>query len=121
VRLDPAGRWPNFYHGLCAYCLGRHEDAVAAFSVCIGAAPDSPDAYYHRALAHAALCQPTNCCDLRAALDGVSSRCAAPAAPILQVRIPHSIRIASWRNVSRSFSSRSAVSTFRRAFSRARR
>jgi peptide/nickel transport system permease protein len=33
--------WPNFYHGLCAYRRGRYADAVTAFSVCIGAAPDA--------------------------------------------------------------------------------
>jgi tetratricopeptide (TPR) repeat protein len=55
LRLDPAGRWPNFYYGLCAYRLGRHEDAVAAFSVCIGAAPDAAGCYYNRALASARL------------------------------------------------------------------
>ena len=42
LRLDPAGRWPNFYYGLCAYRIGGIEDAVAAFSVCIGAARTSP-------------------------------------------------------------------------------
>ena len=38
LRLDPAGRWPNFYFGQCAHRLGCHLDAVAAFSVCIGIA-----------------------------------------------------------------------------------
>ena len=54
-RLDPAGQWPNFYYGVCAYRAGRHEDAVAAFSVCIGAAPNVAGYYYNRALAYAAL------------------------------------------------------------------
>src|SRR5262249_906754 len=41
LRLQPQGLWPNFYHGLCAFRLGRHEDAVMAFSVCIGVAPEA--------------------------------------------------------------------------------
>jgi tetratricopeptide (TPR) repeat protein len=54
-RLDPAGHWSNFYYGVCAYRTGRHEDAVAAFSVCIGAAPKVSGYFYNRALAYAAL------------------------------------------------------------------
>jgi tetratricopeptide (TPR) repeat protein len=50
-------RWPNFYYGLCAHRLGRHEEAVAAFSVCIGAAPEAAGCYYNRALAYAGLGQ----------------------------------------------------------------
>ena len=53
-RLDPAGRWPNFYFGVCAYRAGRHEEAVTAFSVCIGAASDVGGYFYNRALAYAA-------------------------------------------------------------------
>ena len=55
LRLDPAGCWPNFYSGLCAYRAGRYHDAVAAFSVCIGSAPRNSGCYYNRALAYAAL------------------------------------------------------------------
>jgi tetratricopeptide (TPR) repeat protein len=55
VQLQPHGLWPNFYHGLCAYRRGRYADAVTAFSVCIGAAPDAAGGYYNRALAFAAL------------------------------------------------------------------
>ena len=57
VELDPGGPWPNFYYGVCAYRLGRHQDAVSAFSVCIGAAPELAGCFYSRALAHAALGQ----------------------------------------------------------------
>ncbi len=53
--IEPAGQWPNFYYGLCAYRMGRHEEAVEAFSVCIGAAPTLAGCFYNRALAHAAL------------------------------------------------------------------
>jgi tetratricopeptide (TPR) repeat protein len=59
LELEPAGRWPNFYYGLCAYRLGRHEDAVAAFSVCIGTAPSVAGYFYNRALAYAALGRPS--------------------------------------------------------------
>jgi tetratricopeptide (TPR) repeat protein len=55
VELDPAGRWANFYFGLCAYRSGRFADAVLAFNVCIGSAPDFAGCYYNRGLAHAAL------------------------------------------------------------------
>jgi tetratricopeptide (TPR) repeat protein len=54
VRLDPQGLWPNFYHGLCAYRLGRYADAVTAYSVCIGAAPQCAGCFYNRAVALAA-------------------------------------------------------------------
>jgi tetratricopeptide (TPR) repeat protein len=51
VRLEPQGLWPNFYQGLCAYRLGRYADAVRAYSVCIGAAPEAACCFYNRALA----------------------------------------------------------------------
>jgi tetratricopeptide (TPR) repeat protein len=54
-QLQPGGRWPNFYYGLCAYRTGQYDDAVAAFSVCIGTAPDMAPCFYNRALAYAAL------------------------------------------------------------------
>jgi tetratricopeptide (TPR) repeat protein len=46
--------WPNFYQGLCAYQLGRFEDAIDAFRVCIALAPETAECYYNRALAHEA-------------------------------------------------------------------
>jgi tetratricopeptide (TPR) repeat protein len=52
VALDPAGLWPNFYHGVCCYRQGRHQQAIAAMSVCIGAAPHVPACYYNRGLAY---------------------------------------------------------------------
>jgi tetratricopeptide (TPR) repeat protein len=55
VKLEPQSLWPNFYEGVCAYRRGKHVDAVAAFGVCIGAAPDAAGCYYNRALAFAAL------------------------------------------------------------------
>jgi eukaryotic-like serine/threonine-protein kinase len=55
LELDPGGRWTNFYYGLCAYRTGHYEDAVTAFSVCIGTAPDSAGCFNNRALARAAL------------------------------------------------------------------
>jgi serine/threonine protein kinase/tetratricopeptide (TPR) repeat protein len=53
LAIDPSGQWPNFYYGLCAHRMGRHDDAVAAFSVCIGAAPNLAGCYYNRALVSA--------------------------------------------------------------------
>ncbi len=55
LQREPAGLWPNFYSGICAYQMRRYDDAVAAFSLCIGAAPGDGGCYYNRALAHAAL------------------------------------------------------------------
>ncbi len=55
VRLEPQGLWSNYYQGVCAYRRGQFMDAVAAFGVCIGAAPDAAGCYVNRALAFAAL------------------------------------------------------------------
>jgi serine/threonine protein kinase/Flp pilus assembly protein TadD len=55
VRLQPQGLWPNFYQGLCAYRQDRYADAVTAYSVCIGAAPEAAGCFYNRALAFDAL------------------------------------------------------------------
>jgi tetratricopeptide (TPR) repeat protein len=55
VRVQPQGLWPNFYQGLCAYRQGRYADAVTAYSVCVGAAPQAAGCFYNRALAFVAL------------------------------------------------------------------
>jgi serine/threonine protein kinase/Flp pilus assembly protein TadD len=55
LLLQPHGFWPNFYYGLCAHRLGHHADAVAAFSVCIGAAPAVAVSYFNRALVYGAM------------------------------------------------------------------
>jgi tetratricopeptide (TPR) repeat protein len=55
LQCDPGGKWPNFYYGLCAFRLGRHDEAVAAFSVCVGTSPDLAGCFYNRGLAYAAL------------------------------------------------------------------
>jgi serine/threonine protein kinase len=55
IRLEPQGLWPNFYFGVCGYRRGHFVDAVTAFGVCIGAAPDKAGCYYNRALAFTAL------------------------------------------------------------------
>jgi tetratricopeptide (TPR) repeat protein len=55
LRLQPHGLWPNYCFGQCAYRTGRHEEAIRAFSTCIGAAPEAAAWYACRALAHAAL------------------------------------------------------------------
>jgi serine/threonine protein kinase/tetratricopeptide (TPR) repeat protein len=34
ARLQPQGLWPRFYEGVCAERLGRHEEAVLAFTFC---------------------------------------------------------------------------------------
>jgi serine/threonine protein kinase/Tfp pilus assembly protein PilF len=55
VHLQPQGLWPNFYQGLCAYRRRQYADAVTAYSVCIGAAPDAAACFYNRAVAFEAL------------------------------------------------------------------
>jgi serine/threonine protein kinase len=55
VRLQPQGLWPNFYQGLCAFRRGRYADAITAYSVCIGAAPQAAPCFSNRAAAFAAL------------------------------------------------------------------
>jgi serine/threonine protein kinase len=55
VRFQPQALWPNFYRGLCAYRRGQFADAVAAFSICIGAAPEPAGCFYNRALAYEGL------------------------------------------------------------------
>ena len=57
LRLQPHGFWPNFYDGLCAGRLGLHAEALAAFSVCIGAAPKLAVCYFNRALIYSAMGQ----------------------------------------------------------------
>jgi Flp pilus assembly protein TadD len=53
ARLQPQGFWPNFYSGLCAYRQSRYADAIAAYSVCIGAAQPAA-CFYNRGLAYEA-------------------------------------------------------------------
>jgi tetratricopeptide (TPR) repeat protein len=55
VDLEPQGLWPNFARGRCAHLLGRHEEALVAFTVCIALAPQSAVCYRNRALAYEAL------------------------------------------------------------------
>src|SRR5262249_19236364 len=55
LALDPRGFWPNFYQGMCAYRREQYLEALTAFSVCIGMAPDSASCFYNRALAYTAL------------------------------------------------------------------
>jgi serine/threonine protein kinase/tetratricopeptide (TPR) repeat protein len=46
--------WPyHYYHGRCAFQLGRYEDAAADFSVCAALAPNCAWCFYNRALTYA--------------------------------------------------------------------
>jgi tetratricopeptide (TPR) repeat protein len=53
--LEPQGFWPNFYQGTCAYRLEQYQEALTAFSVCIGAEPENAICFYNRALAYTGL------------------------------------------------------------------
>ena len=55
LELEPQNFWPNFYQGLCAYELGRFEDAYAAFHTCVALAPATAYCYFNRARALEAL------------------------------------------------------------------
>jgi eukaryotic-like serine/threonine-protein kinase len=55
LDLRPQDLWPNFHQGVCAFRLGRYQDAVNAFRVCVALGPDRAECFYNRALAHAAL------------------------------------------------------------------
>ena len=57
VDRQPKDLWSNFYQGVCAYRLRRHEDAVNAFSICVTLAPETPECYYNRAKARERLGQ----------------------------------------------------------------
>ncbi len=55
AQLDPDEFWPQFFWGVCASRLGRHQDAVTAVSAAIALKPDSAECYYNRARSHEAL------------------------------------------------------------------
>jgi serine/threonine protein kinase len=55
LEQEPAGLWPNFYRGSCAYRLREYEEALTAFSICVVLAPQSAWCWHNRALAHAGL------------------------------------------------------------------
>ena len=42
LELEPESLWPNFWKGSCAFRLGRFDDAVVAFSVCVVLSPRMP-------------------------------------------------------------------------------
>jgi tetratricopeptide (TPR) repeat protein len=55
VELDPHDYWAQLSLGRCAMGLGRLEDSVIAFSVCIALEPGNSLGYFHRGLAHVKL------------------------------------------------------------------
>jgi serine/threonine protein kinase/tetratricopeptide (TPR) repeat protein len=55
LDLRPQDFWLNFYQGLCAFRLGRFDESVDAFRVCIALAPESAECFHNRALALGAL------------------------------------------------------------------
>jgi serine/threonine protein kinase/Tfp pilus assembly protein PilF len=55
LELEPQGLWPNFSRGVCADRLGRHDDALVAFSVCVTLAPRSATCVYNRGRVYAEL------------------------------------------------------------------
>jgi tetratricopeptide (TPR) repeat protein len=55
LDLEQGAFWPNFYGGVCAYRQEHYEEALAAFHACVVLATQTPECYYNRALAWAAL------------------------------------------------------------------
>jgi serine/threonine protein kinase/Tfp pilus assembly protein PilF len=50
LELKPDDFWASFHMGHCARILGRPNEAVVAYSVCLALAPDSAWCYYNRGL-----------------------------------------------------------------------
>ena len=55
IDLHPRDFWPHFYAGICAYRLQRYDQAVSAFDVAVALAEQSPECWFNRGLANAAL------------------------------------------------------------------
>jgi serine/threonine protein kinase len=97
LALQPQALWPNLYHALCAYRLGRYDDAVSALSVCIGAVPEHAGFFYNRALAYAALGRPDHALadyDHAARLD--------PTRPIPRAAVLYNLAVAHWERGDRA-------------------
>jgi tetratricopeptide (TPR) repeat protein len=54
LLASPQDFWPHFYLGKCAYRLGRYQDSLTQFCVCIALDPDGAESYYNRALVETA-------------------------------------------------------------------
>src|SRR5205807_7974989 len=52
LALKQQDLWANFHKGRCAYQLGRYEEAISAFTVCVALAPDCGWCFYNRGLAY---------------------------------------------------------------------
>jgi tetratricopeptide (TPR) repeat protein len=50
LALRPDDLWANYHGGRCAYLLGRHDEALAAFTACIALAPQVGWCHYNRGL-----------------------------------------------------------------------
>jgi serine/threonine protein kinase/Flp pilus assembly protein TadD len=50
LARDPGNFWATFYRGHCAHRLGRLDDALTAFTVCIALSPDSAECHANRGL-----------------------------------------------------------------------
>jgi serine/threonine protein kinase/Tfp pilus assembly protein PilF len=57
VEQQPGAFWPHFFEAVCAYRLGRHQDALAALDICVALAPGTAECYYDRAKVREALDQ----------------------------------------------------------------
>jgi eukaryotic-like serine/threonine-protein kinase len=55
VRESPLDQWPNYYFGMCALAQSRYAEAIAAFSVCLGASPRCAACLCYRGQAFAGL------------------------------------------------------------------
>jgi serine/threonine protein kinase len=55
LAQDPGNFWATFYRGHTAHRLGRLDDAVTAFTVCIALSPGSAECYVNRAIINVGL------------------------------------------------------------------
>jgi tetratricopeptide (TPR) repeat protein len=58
VELHPGEFWPRFFQGICAYRLGRYQEALTALEVCVALMPETAECYYDRGKVYEALEQP---------------------------------------------------------------
>jgi serine/threonine protein kinase len=48
--LEPHNFWPHYYQAVCAFRLGRYDEALQTLRVCIALAPERPECFYNRAV-----------------------------------------------------------------------
>jgi serine/threonine protein kinase/tetratricopeptide (TPR) repeat protein len=55
VKLSEGDFWSHFYRGLVNAKLGRHQDTLREFDICVALRPDVAECWFNRGLAHETL------------------------------------------------------------------